>query len=155
MVKRFGYIAATAALVVLAASGVSAGTTRAKVPTTLDLVAVACGAPHTRCAFINTGSSKSPVGDVWTFRVPLLNRVGKRVGTHEATCNPVNQSRAVCAVIESLPSGTITEQGIFRPNANASFFAITGGTGAYEGVGGYARFSFDGTTYPDTLHLER
>ncbi len=55
-----------------------------------------------------------------------------------------------------LSDGTITEQGVFLPTSTGALlgtFAVTGGTGAYEGVSGYAEFSFDGTDYPNVLHL--
>ena len=156
MLKRFGSVAATITCLVLAASSISSGSAKVTLPTELDLIAVHCGAAHTRCTFNNTGSPNSSAGDVWVFRVPLLDRTGARVGTHEASCNPVNEDRAVCTAVETLSDGTITEQGIFLPNSEGDLlatFAVTGGTGAYEGVSGFTEFSFDGTDYPNTIHL--
>jgi len=155
MVRNLGYVTAAAALLALAVSGISAGSSRRTLPAELDLVAVHCGAPRTHCTFNNTGSPKSLAGDVWVFRVPLLDASGTQVGWHEAKCNPVNENRAVCSIVETLSDGTITEQGIFLPNAGKELgtFAVTGGTGAYEGVSGHADFSYDGTDYPNTIHL--
>ena len=155
MPKRFGYAAAVAIVMVLAATSLSAGSARTTPGAELDLVAVHCGPPHTQCTFNNTGSPKSSAGDVWVFRVPLLDQSGVKVGTHEAACNPVNENRAVCSIVETLSDGTITEQGIFEFNSKGLLgtFAVTGGSGAYEGVGGYAEFGFDGTDYPNTIHL--
>ena len=155
MSKKFGYVAAAAMFAVLAVTSISAGSAKTASPAELDLVAVHCGAPHTQCTANNTGSPHSSAGDVWVFRVPLLDETGTKIGWHEATCNPVNENRAVCSIIETLSDGTITEQGIFQFNSKGLLgtFAVTGGTGAYEGVSGYAEFGFDGTDYPNTIHL--
>ena len=88
-------------------------------PVELDLVAVHCGAAHTQCTFNNTGSPNTSAGDVWVFRVPLLDQAGSRVGTHEASCNPMNENRALCVIVETLSDGTITEQGCSCPPARA------------------------------------
>ena len=155
MSKKLGYVAAAAMVVMLSVASVTASSAKTTLPGELDLVAVSCGAPHTQCTFNNIGSPKKSAGDVWVFRVPLLDARGTQVGWHEASCNPVSENRAVCAIIETLSDGTITEQGVFLPNNGTALgtFAVTGGTGAYEGVGGYSDFSFDGTNYPNTIHL--
>ena len=156
MFRKLGLVATTITCVVLAASGFASSSARRTLPAELDLIAVHCGAAHTQCTFNNTGSPKSSAGDVWMFRVPLLDQAGSKVGTHEASCHPLNEHRAICVAVESLADGTITEEGIFLPDSTGDLlatFAITGGTGAYEGVSGYTEFSFDGTDYPNTIHL--
>jgi hypothetical protein len=156
MLKKLGYVAGAVIFVTLVASSIPASSAKTTLPAELDLVAVHCGAAHTQCTFNNTGSPNTSAGDVWVFRVPLLDQAGSKVGTHEASCHPLNENRAICDIVESLTDGTIAEQGIFLPNSTSDLlgtFAVTGGTGAYEGVGGYAEFRFDGTDYPNTIHL--
>lgn len=153
MRKAFSFVAASA-LLALALGGVSFGSAKGGAQQ-IDLIAVHCGGAHTQCTFHDTGDPHGDAADVWVFKVPLKDTSGSVVGTHEASCTPVSNVRAVCTVVETLGDGTITEQGIFRPGSSGLLgrFAITGGTGTYEGAGGYAEFSYDGHDYPDVLHL--
>jgi hypothetical protein len=143
------------ASIVMARSAL-AGSTVVSQPTELDLTTAACGTPHAHCwVFPLAGQGQ---GTIIRTSVPLLDQGGAVVGTHRADCALASKASGVCTIVLTLhdggstDDGTITLSGVYAGGTPATF-AVTGGTGAYEGVSGHMLFEFDGTSYPTTLFL--
>jgi hypothetical protein len=65
---------------------------------------------------------------------------GDDSGYDRGVCTVIGKGKALCNVEERLSRGTLSAQGFVnldRPNKNAPF-AVTGGTGAYDGARGTA-----------------
>lgn len=64
---------------------------------------------------------------------------GDDTGTELLTCTFIGKNQALCAVQESLSGGTLTAQGVIvNGKVDKTPFAITGGTGRYDGARGTA-----------------
>jgi hypothetical protein len=65
---------------------------------------------------------------------------GDDTGVNRAICTVIGKTQALCIVEERLAKGTLTAQGLVNLSgpANKTPFAITGGTGAYDGARGTA-----------------
>ena len=156
--RRIGGVVALAIglAVFLIGHGAWAGSTAISQPTELDLTAVSCGAQHTHCWFFDLSGKGH--GAVVRTSVPLQDQDGNVVGRHRADCTIAAHASGVCTIVDTLHAGastaegTITLTGLYDGVPPATF-AVTGGTGAYEGVSGYEVFDFDGTNYPTTLFL--
>lgn len=142
--------------VILTARTASAGSAAISQPSEIDLTSVSCGAPHTHCWFFSlSGKGK---GTTIRTSVPVLDQDGTVVGRHRSSCEIAAHASGVCTVVIALhdgpytDEGTITMTGLYDGSTPATF-AVTGGTGAYEGVSGHMDFDFDGTNYPTTLSL--
>jgi hypothetical protein len=91
---------------------------------------------------VDVGKPGPSLGDINVITEDVY-RNGKRVGTSDITCTVVRiqmpKFAAECFNTTTLPGGQITAQGIVTSDQieQAPFEqAVTGGTGAYEGVGG-------------------
>jgi hypothetical protein len=91
------------------------------------------------------------VGDRWLL-ASTLRRAGKTAGRLEGDCVGVDKTFGVlqCSVVVILPDGRLTLQGasvskrIPGVGGIGEQYAITGGTGAYEGATGTMRREGDG-----------
>jgi hypothetical protein len=84
-------------------------------------------------------------GDRLAIKGPILNEDRSQVGTYFLDCwigSAILEdgSPYVCAHVLSLRGGTITTQGLDPHGLSDVFFAVTGGTGAYEGASGQAEY---------------
>ncbi|HET7236112.1 MAG TPA: hypothetical protein VFK59_06735 [Actinomycetota bacterium] len=82
------------------------------------------------------------VGQVTLCRSPIFDVDGERVGTNNVSCTVSDKTDWVCTHLYTLDdgphteSGTIVAMGEYTDGAG-DVFAITGGSGAYQGVGGF------------------
>jgi hypothetical protein len=85
-------------------------------------------------------------GDRLSVGGPLLNQhQSKRVGTSYMDCwlgdkALLDQSPYVCTDVLKFGGGNITTHGLDPHGESDVFFAVTGGTGAYEGATGQAEY---------------
>lgn len=102
-------------------------------------------------------------GDTLLFRNALLDAPGgTRLGRFEARCGFLHAtstftgSRAICDGIYTLGGGTITASAAVTFNDKPITFAVTGGTGAYEGARGSGTTTARSARSPlsdTTIHL--
>jgi hypothetical protein len=94
------------------------------------------------------------IGDRLNTVGPLLNADGgERVGTSYMDCwlgdrVLLDQSPYVCTYVLKFRTGSITTQGLDPHGTSDVLFSVTGGTGAYRGATGHARY-VDGETQTD------
>ena len=143
------------ALIVMAGTAF-AGSSAISQPTELDLTTASCGTPHAHCwVFSLPGQGQ---GTIIRTSVPLLDQDGGVVGTHRAECTLASKASGVCTIVLTLHDGAFTDDGMITltgvyAGVTPATFAVTGGSGAYEGVSGHMTFNFDGTSYPTTLFI--
>jgi hypothetical protein len=65
---------------------------------------------------------------------------GDDTGIDRVTCTIMSKRDALCTAVVQLSKGTLTAEGLvsLRPESGEMRYAITGGTGAYEGTSGTA-----------------
>lgn len=87
--------------------------------------------------------SRVSIGDQFVIALPARERAGGgRSGTVYGRCSAIQTAARFeraswqCDTLVSLPDGTIITHGIFRANDPTTTLAVTGGTGAYDGVTG-------------------
>jgi hypothetical protein len=155
---RFLLATATAGLIAsLVASGASA-TATARKTVTFHLVEKQVGfnyidnPPH-------QGPRQPPlIGDEFAFTSELMTKSGARAGHLEATCMVTRggtNSSGPCYGVFALAGGQIAGMALLT-NTNTTHIAVTGGTGAYEGVTGSVTSVSRGENSPytdDTVHL--
>jgi hypothetical protein len=133
-----------------AASADGKGKGKGKDQKTLRLVA-----EENQFEFIDAGVSGPSLGDYFVFNEILFKR-GREVGTSGGVCTAVEGTAPYdvvtfqCVVTLDLRKGQITLQGLIELQGEDDMgpftLAITGGTGAYRGAGGEARFRGTGDT---------
>ena len=117
---------------------------------------------------VDVGAPGPSLGDQFVFSSTLLRREGgARIGTDGGVCTFVrldqnsSTASAHCVATLSLEGGQITLQGLatFSTTATTSppfDVAITGGTGAYAGAGGYVHIEeISESDSILTIHLQR
>jgi hypothetical protein len=90
--------------------------------------------------FLDLGEKGDSLGDQFIFH-DVLRQGGERVGHDGGVCTvtSVEHSQAQCLVTAWLPEGQITIQGLVVETGDSPgrlVFAVTGGTGQYEGASG-------------------
>ena len=63
---------------------------------------------------------------------------GTATGHDRGVCTVIGKTQVLCQVVVTLTNGTLTGQGLLPETSKNSPFAITGGTGAYDGARGTA-----------------
>jgi hypothetical protein len=63
---------------------------------------------------------------------------GDDTGFDRGVCTFIGKNQALCTVVVEVSKGTLTAQGLTSPHPNKTPFAITGGTGTYDGARGTA-----------------
>jgi hypothetical protein len=117
---------------------------------------------------VDVGAPGPSLGDQFVFSSTLLRREGgARIGTDGGVCTFVrfeqnsSTASAHCVATLSLEGGQITLQGLatfsLTATTNPPFdVAITGGTGAYAGAGGYVHIEeISESDSILTIHLQR
>jgi hypothetical protein len=124
-------------------------------PQTLELVTTACSTndddPETQCRIYPLRDSDGRLsGDLVRFRVPARDLDGNRVGSGSLVCSSAKGTGNLCTLVLTLravgdiEAGTIVATGTSLPPS-----AITGGSGAYQNVGG----EIEGEEASDGFHL--
>lgn len=82
-------------------------------------------------------------GQVTLCRSPIFDVDGDRVGSQNASCTVSDKTDWVCTSLYTLKDGPHTDGGTIVTtgqyiDGGGDVFAVTGGSGAYQDVGGYA-----------------
>jgi hypothetical protein len=152
-------VAFTGVVLLIVLTAGSAGGAVAKRSVTLHLVEKSVG-----FNFVDNpprqGVDAAPLmGDQFAITSEMQTSSGARAGELDATCTVTQGGESgagVCTGIFSLKGGLISGIARLRFNSNTTLIAITGGTGAYEGVSGSGKSvsRSDNSPYSDdTLHL--
>ena len=91
-------------------------------------------------------------GDVFTVVYGLQTLAGTQAGKAYLSCTTVTASVNLCHAAYVLKGGQIDVQVAILPSAASETLAVTGGTGVYAGVTGWARADDAGNR---TFHLIR
>jgi len=99
-----------------------------------------------------SASGGGPAAQITLGKFTLFDVDGNRVGTIHESCVNSETGPWICTLIHKLKAGPHTERGTVVTNGTWSFdpviaadFAITGGTGAYANVRGFATWDEEGT----------
>jgi hypothetical protein len=144
-------VAASAVLVIAVSTSAGHGDHRAG-----DTIRVV---EHATTDAVTNGTAGDDVGNILTFANRVFNADDAiKVGTDQGSCVRIVVGKSwECAWTTFLSDGQITVQGPFYDNRN-SVLAITGGTGAYQDVGGQMRLRYHnpaGTKFDFVFHLAR
>jgi hypothetical protein len=107
---------------------------------------------------LDLGAKGSSQGDQMVFADDVF-RDGKKVGTSGGACTATRVTPSAiqyhCQASVRLPNGQLSGQLLAWTSQRTLTYAITGGTGAYQDVGGYARVpNTQNATYPVTVFLD-
>jgi len=91
--------------------------------------------------FVDVAPKGDSPGDYGVFRDPVLNTRGQKVGTIDVQCIAAYADQCQGS-IRLAGRGQITFGGITPLGRDPDFYAITGGTGQFTGVGGVLRIDF-------------
>lgn len=97
-------------------------------------------------------------GNISVYREPLLDADANPVGNVRVECMTARGVAWSCTTIATLHAGPFTQEGtivytgLFR-GFNGEELAVTGGTGAYQNVRGYAALTIQGDLFVRTLYL--
>lgn len=136
MFKRLGVTGAAVAIAALAAGSVGpaagSGDNNGDSHQTVRVVS-----KDTEQAFVDVGKHGFSLGDEFVF-TSRLTQNGQKVGHAGVVCTIVSVRRqeSQCLGSARLGHGEITIQGLMADSPRVFSFAITGGTGAYEGAEG-------------------
>ena len=155
LVKLALAVIAAVALAVTAGTVASAGDGRGEKVEVLDLTSTTAQQTD-----LDLGAQGPSQGDRFVFR-DELSRDGERVGEDGGECvfTRLEAGEAAtfnCVVTASLPSGSITVQGLVTATEESTgpfTFAITGGTGRYRTAHGEVTLTITGETTAQ-LHIE-
>ena len=95
--------------------------------------------------FVDVGRKGDSPGDYGVFRDPVVNSRGERVGTIDVQCIAAYADQCQGS-IRIAGRGQITFGGITPLGRDPDWFAITGGTGMFTGVGGTLKVDFPNET---------
>jgi hypothetical protein len=138
MLKRVGVMGAVVGIAALTAGSVAPATGQGSADRhgdDRDKVRVL--STNTEEAFVDVGEPDFSLGDSFVFTSDLTKH-GKKVGHTGVVCTVTSTAReeSQCVGTASLRRGQITIQGLLAGEPEVFEFAITGGTGAYEGAEG-------------------
>jgi Dirigent-like protein len=97
-------------------------------------------------------------GTISVFREPLLDADEHHVGNARVECTSAGHVAWFCTAIVTLHAGPFTQEGSVVYTGlfggfNGEELAVTGGTGAYQNVRGYATLTVEGDLFIRTLYL--
>lgn len=131
---------AVSTAVVLNASGSPATGTKAQRSTTLRFDEKATFLKVIDNPPANTGQDPE-TGDTVLFRADLVS-AKKKIGTNQGFCTMIDAPKAECTVTLFLSGGHVTGVDSFNfATKRAQPFALSGGTGGYQGAQGQARIA--------------
>ncbi|HEY6566566.1 MAG TPA: hypothetical protein VI341_03525 [Actinomycetota bacterium] len=120
-----------------------------------------CGGPGVRCRFYGLRAEGRVDGQIITVNGPSKDVDGDIVGRLRETCTYEGGNTNICTQVFTMRSGPNIDRGSIVTTGvlgewveglNGTF-AVTGGTGAYVNVRGYATKVYDGRDFIFTLHL--
>ncbi len=143
----------TATVTAIAVGVVLAGPSRAE--TVVTYTAIDRSSNYIPGNNANPRSQTPAQGDMFAIDEVLKNQAGQTVGYDSGTCVVTNTGGlAHCTVTGALPGGSITVQGIINFNRDTFVLAITGGTGRFNGAGGWLEGrNVNDTTTTLTFHF--
>lgn len=104
------------------------------------------------------GEEDKVCGQITEKDMPLFDVDGNKVGRQHISCMASDVTEWVCHQISVIKDGPNTDRGqvtaFGTKDPSAIHIAVTGGTGAYEGVSGHARQVGDDGKVTYTLFLE-
>jgi hypothetical protein len=124
-------IAITAGVAAIATTAViaTAGSAQGPAPTSLNFV-------NKTQKTVGFGPNHKPrQGDRFGFGDKVT---GDDTGFDRGVCTFIGKNQALCTVVVEVSKGTLTAQGLSPQHPKNTPFAITGGTGAYDGARGTA-----------------
>jgi hypothetical protein len=145
MRKRLVFVVAPVAILAISTVGVALAQARPGTRQSGGEIHVVLPATQ-QIEFFDFNSDGLTLGDRLAAVGPLLNEAQtRRVGTSYADCwvgDRVleDQSPYVCAYVLKFRDGTITTEGLDPHGISDVYFAVTGGTGVYEGATGQAQY---------------
>jgi len=95
----------------------------------------------------------------WRVNVPVFDRDGTPIGRNSGACESTDPAGVTCRLTESLPDGSVRVLGTWYVNGRtndpiiAAVLDVMSGTGAYEGVDGYALFGYEVDHFYLTMYL--
>ena len=134
-------------------------------PEVIELSVDICGHEGPCRYFFLTDSGETQTGQITLTKNPLFDVDGNEVGHMNISCvassrpSGKGQTDWICTYVLTLKAGSHTDQGtvvasgIYASPADPDVFAVTGGTGAYVNVRGYATHEDGPGQDPFTLHL--
>ena len=138
--RAFAFLTALGAVAAAAVIVTSGSAQAPATPTSLHLV----GKSQKTVGFFPKHRPRQ--GDTLGFGYRLS---GDETGTDRLTCTVIGRDEATCIVQFRLSKGTLTAQGTGRERDKNAPFAITGGTGAYDGARGTALVTDTSATTSD------
>ena len=135
MFKRLGVTGAVVAIAALAAGSVGPAAGTGDDGDSHHTVRVV--SHNTEESFVDVGKHGLSLGDEFIF-TSRLTRHGHKVGHTGVVCTitSVKREESQCVGSAKLGRGEITIQGLMADSPRVFSFAITGGTGAFEGAEG-------------------
>jgi hypothetical protein len=152
MLRTLGMIVVAVALGGVAlASGVSSAGTRISQPTEIDTIET-----HKVQHVIDNGKVGSSVGDVFVISTDLSSPDGStKLGHEHEVCTLIHPEQSkfslLCSATAEFADGQVSSTGEFPPSDPDTSYSVTGGTGAYESVGGMVVIT---TTAAGVLELD-
>ncbi|RFC78218.1 hypothetical protein [Streptomyces sp. AcE210] len=152
------FIAVAAAALVLAGTQLASASTGSAQGAHQRAEIIQLVAKQTQSQTVDTGHRGHSLGDELVIAEDLYQN-GKKVGDHAVVCTYVHigPDSLQCLGTFALPQGQITGQALLHlPSHSAVDVAITGGSGSYNGAGGYVHTVPAGTTERHlTFHITR
>ena len=143
-------VAAIVGIGLASAAGISSAGTRIASPTEIDTIET-----HKVQHTVDLGKAGMSVGDVFVISTDLSTPDGStKLGHQHEVCTVIHPAQdkfsLLCSATAEFADGQVSSSGEFPPSDPDTSYAVTGGTGAYEGVGGMVVI----TPTADTLELD-
>jgi hypothetical protein len=139
MLKKLAALAAAAVIGGTVAGGASAAAPEGAYPTVIHTIET-----NKHQHVIDNGSPGFGIGDVYTISEGLSTPDGAtRLGHMQEICTVIHAKDLAlqCSATAGFQDGQMSVAGRFPPVDPDNSYAITGGTGAYENVGGHLSIS--------------
>jgi hypothetical protein len=96
-------------------------------------------------------------GQITSIKAPLFDAEGNKVGRQQIACTLTDETGWVCTWVSTIQDGPNTDKGTVVAtgiySGQVSTLAVTGGTGAYDNVGGRAKMVETNGPSTYTLYL--
>jgi hypothetical protein len=136
MMQKLLGVAALLLIGLVSAAGISSPGTRISSPTEIDTIET-----HKVQHTVDLGKAGMSVGDVFVISTDLSTPDGSAdLGHQHEVCTVIHPAQAkfslLCSATAEFADGQVSMAGEFPPSDPDASYAVTGGTGTYEGVGG-------------------